>query len=88
MHFLHGKRCVTDTTASSVIQDGGQQGVHVCDKIYVKPLLTTQFGSRCHRLRDTTGENIVIYCAGTLNWYCIIPCTSLVYSIGLLLVLQ
>ena len=23
MHFLHGKRCVTDATASSVIQDGG-----------------------------------------------------------------
>ena len=52
MHFLHGKCCVTDTTASLVIQDGGLRGAHVCDKIYVKPLLWTQFGIRCHRLRD------------------------------------
>ena len=31
----HGKRGVTDTTAWSVIQDGGKWGVDVCDKINV-----------------------------------------------------
>ena len=64
MHFskiLNGKRGVTDTTAWLVIQDGGW-GVHVHDKIIVKPLLWTRFGIRYHRLRDITGENIFICC--------------------------
>ena len=59
-------------------------------KINVRPLLLTQFGIRYHRLRDTTGENIVIcyklscYAqVGKIGTALYVACT-----IGLQLVLQ